>query len=125
MQKFEPESFVDGLLGIGVAGGGSSKEGKALASRLSQMRKERSQRAKTTTTAKPSSSSSSSAASPVGGGMGGGPAGKMTLQGLEDIGNMDMEEEMGEMQLITPGGGGAGKSKSKNNKKKKTRKNKK
>ncbi|KAL7442432.1 hypothetical protein ACHAXM_008534 [Skeletonema potamos] len=120
LRDFEPESFVDGLLGIGVAGGGSSKEGKALASRLTQMRKERSQRAKTTATKPPSSSSTSSA---MGGGLGG-PAGQMTLQGLEDIGNMDMEEEMDEMQLITPGAGAAGKSKSKNKKKNK-RKNKK
>jgi hypothetical protein len=84
------------------------------------MRKERSQRAKTTATKPPSSSSTSSA---MGGGLGG-PAGQMTLQGLEDIGNMDMEEEMDEMQLITPCAGAAGKSKSKNKKKKK-RKNKK
>ena len=83
------------------------------------MRKERTQRAKTTTT-KPSSLSSS-AASPMGGGMDG-TAGQMTLQGLEDIRSMDTEEDVGEMQLITPG---AGKSKSKNNKKKKKRKNKK
>eukprot|EP00577_Skeletonema_sp_RCC1716_P016058 CAMPEP_0113401434 /NCGR_PEP_ID=MMETSP0013_2-20120614/16692_1 /TAXON_ID=2843 ORGANISM="Skeletonema costatum, Strain 1716" /NCGR_SAMPLE_ID=MMETSP0013_2 /ASSEMBLY_ACC=CAM_ASM_000158 /LENGTH=531 /DNA_ID=CAMNT_0000286645 /DNA_START=232 /DNA_END=1827 /DNA_ORIENTATION=+ /assembly_acc=CAM_ASM_000158 len=117
LRDFEPESFVDGLLGIGVAGGGSSKEGKALEARLTQMRKERTQRAKTAP--KPSSSP---AASPMGG-----SAGEMTLQGLEDIGSMDMEEGVGEMQMITPGGGaGAGKNKAKNkNKKKKKRKNKK
>lgn len=116
--QFEPESFVDGLLGIGVAGGGSSKEGKALEARLTQMRNERTQRAKTAP--KPSSTPEASS-------MGGGSAGQMTLQGLENIGSMDMEEGVGEMQMITPGaGGGAGKNKAKNkNKKKKKRKNKK
>jgi len=81
------------------------------------MRKERTQRAKTAP--KPSSSPAASAM--------GGSAGEMTLQGLEDIGIMDMEEGVGEMQMITPGGGaGAGKNKAKNkNKKKKKRKNKK
>eukprot|EP00984_Skeletonema_dohrnii_P016352 scaffold7244_cov67-Skeletonema_dohrnii-CCMP3373.AAC.1 len=59
LRDFEPESFVDGLLGIGVAGGGSSKEGKALEARLTQMRKERTQRAKTAP--KPSSSPAASA----------------------------------------------------------------
>ena len=59
-----------------------------------------------------------------------GPAGQMTLQGLEDIGSMGnmMEEDMGEMQLITPGTGtGSGKRSSgkKKNKKKKKSKNKK
>eukprot|EP00984_Skeletonema_dohrnii_P016350 scaffold7243_cov87-Skeletonema_dohrnii-CCMP3373.AAC.1 len=119
LRDFEPESFVDGLLGIGVAGGGSSKEGKALEARLTQMRKERTQRAKTAP--KPSSSPAASASTM------GGSAGEMTLQGLEDIGSMGMEEDVGEMQMITPGGGaGAGKNKAKNkNKKKKKRKNKK
>jgi hypothetical protein len=40
---------VDGLLGVGVAGGGSSKsanEGAMLAARLTEMRRERDQRAK-------------------------------------------------------------------------------
>ena len=38
---------MDSLLGIGIAGGGTSKgEGKALASRLSEMRKESNERAK-------------------------------------------------------------------------------
>jgi len=114
LRDFEPESFVDGLLGIGVAGGGSSKEGKALEARLTEMRKERTQRAKSAP--KPSSPSEASSM--------GGSAGQMSLQGLENIG---MEEDVGEMQMITPGAGGAaGKNKSKNkNKKRKKRKNKK
>jgi len=128
LEQFEPESFVDGLLGIGVAGGGSSKEGQALASRLTQMRKERTDRAKAAST-----STKSTTASPMMSPMGGmdGPAGQMTLQGLEDIGSMEnmMEEDMGEMQLITAGGAGTGggkKSSGKSkNKKKKKRKNKK
>lgn len=46
--QFEPESFVEGLLGIGAAGGGSSgkSEGAILAARLTVMRKERDARAK-------------------------------------------------------------------------------
>jgi hypothetical protein len=48
--QFEPERFVEGLLGIGVAGGGSSKsksnEGAILAARLVEMRKERDARDK-------------------------------------------------------------------------------
>jgi hypothetical protein len=72
------------------------------------MRKERTERAKTTTKASTSATGS--------------PAGQMILQGLEDVGRM--EEDMGEMQLITHG---AGKSNSGNtkNKKKRKRKNKK
>jgi len=116
LRDFEPKSFVDGLLGIGVAGGGSSKEGKALEARLSEMRKERTQRAKTAP--KPSSPSG---ASPMDG-----PAGQMTLQGLENIGSMDMEEDVSEMQMITPGAGATQNNKAKNkSKKKKKRKNKK
>jgi hypothetical protein len=51
MLQFEPERFVEGLLGIGVAGGsGSSKsktnEGAILAARLVVMRKERDARDK-------------------------------------------------------------------------------
>ena len=46
-EQFEPEAFVDGLLGIGKAGGGkSSNEGAKLAARLEVMRKERDARAK-------------------------------------------------------------------------------
>lgn len=112
--QFEPESFVDGLLGIGIAGGGASKsEGKALATRLSQMRKERNERAKRTASIKNVQQPSQS---------------PMGLN--NNIGNLmdsmsDIEADMGEMELITPGrgggaGGGAGsKGKSKNKKKKK------
>ena len=47
-KQFEPETFVDGLLGIGSAGGksGKSDEGKALEGRLQEMRKARDDRAK-------------------------------------------------------------------------------
>jgi hypothetical protein len=46
--QFEPERFIEGLLGIGVAGGGTKKsnEGAILAARLVEMRKERDARAK-------------------------------------------------------------------------------
>jgi hypothetical protein len=49
--QFDPTSFVDGLLGIGAAGGGgdtsSSNEGAMLAARLAEMRRERDMRATT------------------------------------------------------------------------------
>lgn len=46
LRDFDPESFVDGLLGIGAAGGSKNKnEGEALAGRLDEMRKARDQRA--------------------------------------------------------------------------------
>ena len=47
--QFDPERFVDGLLGIGAAGGQSksnANEGAMLAARLDSMRKERDERAK-------------------------------------------------------------------------------
>mmetsp|Transcript_6482 Transcript_6482/g.12204 ORF Transcript_6482/g.12204 Transcript_6482/m.12204 type:complete len:537 (-) Transcript_6482:594-2204(-) len=47
LRDFDPEAFVDGLLGIGAAGGGSNKnEGKALARRLDQMRMARDKRSR-------------------------------------------------------------------------------
>ena len=113
---------MDSLLGIGIAGGGTSKgEGKALASRLTQMRKERNERAKTTAVATKKEMVAASSSPGIGG-----PAGQMTLQGLEDIGGTDFD--MSEMELVTPGGSGGssrtGKGKN-NNKKKKKRKKKK
>lgn len=46
LRDFNPVSFVDGLLGIGAAGGSAKKdEGKKLAGRLSEMRKARDDRA--------------------------------------------------------------------------------
>ena len=81
------------------------------------MRKERNDRAKTTSATKKKEEVPS---------MGGGPAGQMTLQGLDGIGDMSGmmgdDEGMGEMELITPGGGGGGASKKKSNKKKKKKK---
>mmetsp|Transcript_10329 Transcript_10329/g.15129 ORF Transcript_10329/g.15129 Transcript_10329/m.15129 type:complete len:587 (-) Transcript_10329:115-1875(-) len=63
LRDFDPESFVDGLLGIGQAGGtkGSpskaavENEGKMLASRLAEMRKTRDERAKQMNKSSPSS----------------------------------------------------------------------
>jgi len=118
--QFEPEPFVDSLLGIGIAGGGASKnEGKALEKRLTQMRNERNERAKTAAATKKETAPSPS---------GGGSAGQMSLQGLDSIGDMDMGDDMGEMEMITPGGGGGGggggtkKAKKKSNIKKKKKK---
>ncbi|KAL3788083.1 hypothetical protein HJC23_008145 [Cyclotella cryptica] len=110
LRDFEPESFVDSLLGIGL--GSSKGEGKALASRLAQMRKERNDRAKTTTAATKN-------ASPTGSAGGANPAGQLTFNGLGDA----LQSEDG-MQLITQGGGrGVGsKNKSKNKNKKKKNK---
>lgn len=51
--QFEPESFVDGLLGIGASGGKSESEGQALADRLAKLRKERDSRALAKSKAKP------------------------------------------------------------------------
>jgi len=107
---------VDSLLGIGTDGGTSKGEGKALASRLTQMRKERNERAAKTAT-QPKKKEMTPLSPPTA--FGGGSAGEMTLQGLDDIGG-----EMGEMELVTPGGG-TNKKKSNNNKKKKKKRKKK
>lgn len=51
LRDFEPETFVDSLLGIGTAGGtkgASSNEGKELEQRLEKMRRARDERAKET-----------------------------------------------------------------------------
>lgn len=109
LRDFEPEAFVDGLLGIGSAGGaakgsGKSDEGKVLAARLQEMRKARDERAKTRKV-------DSKAAVPVGAGGGGGLAGDLTLQ--------EMDAPAGP---AASGGGRAGvprKPKNKNKKKKK------
>lgn len=54
LRDFDPETFVDSLLGIGKAGGNKGKdsagEGKALASRLEEMRRDRDERAKKAST---------------------------------------------------------------------------
>ena len=110
---------MDSLLGIGTDGGTSKGEGKALASRLTQMRKERNERAVKSATPAKKKEMTSPLSPPAA--FGGGPAGEMTLQGLDDIGG-----EMGEMEIVTPGGGGGtSKKKSNNNKKKKKKRKKK
>jgi hypothetical protein len=105
--QFEPESFVDSLLGIGL--GSSKGEGKALASRLTEMRKERNTRAKATAI--------KAAPAPKLGGAN--PAGQLAFNAM---GDNELSTDEG-MQLITPGGGGSGgsssKKKSTNKKKKK------
>ena len=116
---------MDSLLGIGIAGGGTSKgEGKALASRLSEMRKESNERAK----AKSVTKKKEQASSPMMGMGESGPAGQMTLQGLESIGGGDapnLDMDMSEMEIVTPNGGSGGSNKKKNNKKKKKKRKKK
>lgn len=49
MLQFEAETFVDGLLGIGAAGGGS-KEADELSDRLSSLRRDRDSQKKSRTT---------------------------------------------------------------------------
>lgn len=108
---------MDALLGIGTAGGGASRdEGRALASRLTEMRRERSERARVTGATKKAQGPPPP-----------GPAGQMTLQGLDEMGDDIIfdptnDEMGGEMQLITPGGGGGRKSNKSKNKRKKRKK---
>lgn len=99
------------MLGIGL--GASKGEGKALASRLTEMRNERNSRAKAATAA-----AKATAAPKIGGTNN--PAGQLTFEGL---GNDIMDDDG--MQLITGSGGNTGsgsKNKSKKKKKKKTKK---
>jgi hypothetical protein len=113
-QQFEPENFVDGLLGVGKAfGGKSANEGAELASRLSDMRKERDSQSKAASKAKEQAPATTEA--PRFGG-GGGAAGDLTFDPMDNV------------QPITdfqPGGGNragigvANKSKKKKKKKKK------
>ena len=106
--QFEPERFVDGLLGIGKAGGkGSSNEGEKLASRLSVMRKERDEQAKNTAKATPPPPPQPVA--PAFGGNPGADAGGLTFE------EMDFDNE-------PVGVGGRTVPKKKNNNKKKSKK---
>jgi fused signal recognition particle receptor len=106
--QFDPESFVDGLLGIGIAGGGASKsEGTALASRLNQMRKERNERAKVIVKKEQASSPLKIE-----------PGGGIPMPGNLD-GIVSESLDMNEVELAVPGGGGVARGKSKNKKKKK------
>lgn len=106
LKDFDPESFVDGLLGIGIAGGGTSKsEGKALASRLLQMRKERNERAITT--------KKEPATSPLT------PRADVDSMAILPVESGITSEMVDAMELVVPGGGGIGQGKPKNKKKKK------
>ena len=84
MRNFDPESFVDGLLGIGAAGGtGKSGEGKALAGRLQELRKARDERAKTRESER-------------------GSAGEMTLQEMDAPGQQTVMDAGNDALLKTP-----------------------
>lgn len=112
LRDFEPERFVDGLLGIGKAGGkGSSSEGEKLASRLSVMRKERDEKAKNTVKATPTPPQ------PVAPAFGGNPGADAGAGGLT-FEEMDFDSE-------PVGVGGRTAPKKKNNKKKSKKKRKK
>lgn len=103
LRDFNPETFVDSLLGIGQAGGGTNaNEGKALAGRLEEMRKNRDVRAE----------EKQKAAKKV-------PVG---TSGMEIGGNaMEATSNMNN-GAITGGGGNPKKTKTKNKKKKKKKK---
>eukprot|EP00563_Minutocellus_polymorphus_P015574 CAMPEP_0181056734 /NCGR_PEP_ID=MMETSP1070-20121207/19875_1 /TAXON_ID=265543 /ORGANISM="Minutocellus polymorphus, Strain NH13" /LENGTH=550 /DNA_ID=CAMNT_0023136101 /DNA_START=227 /DNA_END=1879 /DNA_ORIENTATION=+ len=114
LRDFDPESFVDGLLGIGAAGGtGKSGEGKALAGRLQELRKARDERAK----ARKSEKSQVPAVATVGAGSGG-PAGEMTLQEMDAPGQQTVTDAGNDGLPKTPRSG------KKNNSKKKRKKRK-
>ena len=111
LRDFDPASFVDGLLGIGDAGGtGKSGEGKALEGRLKELRKARDERAKTR---KPENEKATVGARA---GVAAGPAGEMTLQ------EMDAPAEA--IPAAASGPPAAPKRKTSNKKKKKKRKGK-
>ena len=96
MRDFDPESFVDGLLGIGAAGGtGKSGEGKALAGRLQELRQARDERAKTRESER-------------------GSAGEMALQEMDAPGQQTVIDAGNDALLKTP----PRSSKNNNNKKK-------
>lgn len=72
--QFEPEAFVDGLLGIGKAGGKSSaNEGALLNQRLVQLRKDRDEQAKMAKKAIPAKAAMATA----------GAAGELTFQEMD------------------------------------------
>uniref|UniRef100_A0A6S8YP33 SRP54-type proteins GTP-binding domain-containing protein n=1 Tax=Ditylum brightwellii TaxID=49249 RepID=A0A6S8YP33_9STRA len=114
LRDFDPETFVDGLLGVGAAGNSKSSqsksEGKALAERLSVMRKARDDRAKS----QQKENKKKNAGLPnIGAGLGGsGMAGEMTLQEMD---TPDVEP------VMASGGDSGSKAKKKNKKKKKKR----
>lgn len=80
-QKFESERFVDGLLGIGEAGGSASSisEGKKLEARLADMRKIRDNAAKAAKMATKPEPPKSTLSMPF---MGGG-SGDMTYESMD------------------------------------------
>ncbi|KAL3823155.1 hypothetical protein ACHAXA_010411, partial [Cyclostephanos tholiformis] len=109
LKDFDPESFVDGLLGIGIAGGGTTtkSEGKALASRLNQMRKERNERAKVTVKKVQASSPPKIVA-----------GGKMAIPGNLDS-TVPENLNTNDVEFAVSVGGGVARGKPKNKKKKK------
>lgn len=109
LRDFEPESFVDSLLGIGTAGGSTAKnakdEGAALAKRLEDLRKNRDERTKELKKTPPKSTSGPSVPT-------------MSDLSLDDL---DIEEDGKDdgIQVITQTKSNAAKSKNKKKKKKK------
>mmetsp|Transcript_29780 Transcript_29780/g.43906 ORF Transcript_29780/g.43906 Transcript_29780/m.43906 type:complete len:526 (-) Transcript_29780:51-1628(-) len=123
LRDFEPSFYVDGLLGIGAAGGkgGNKNEGKSMEARLADMRKERDAQSKAakkkTATKKPKEPSLELPSFPSVGDSSGEM--ELTFQGMDDS-----EPEIITATGTTPSGGrrqGANKS---NNKKKKKKKRK-
>lgn len=93
LRDFEAESFVDGLLGIGAAGGQQADESKQLEQRLIELRKARDDRAKV-------SEAASSKNSGPGMQM---PAGMPGMGGLPDMTSMGQEDDS-QVRVITPTG---------------------
>ena len=122
--QFNVERFVDGLLGIGSAGGSKNKnEGKMLAQRLDVMRKERDARSKTrsSTPAKPSAAKVPAMAGP--------PPAEMEMESdfsFDDSGVVELTGEGGEALTTSGvGAGGRGGNPRRSKNKKKKRKNRK
>lgn len=115
LRDFDPEQFVDGLLGIGEAGGSSNKnEGKALAGRLEEMRKARDERA-----AQLEQKKKLEKKQPVGAGMGGAGAGGLNNMELDTSMLDSMENGSDMMDDGYVGGPPSASNKAKNKKKKK------
>lgn len=122
--QFNVESFVDGLLGIGSAGGSTNKnEGKMLAQRLDVMRKERDARSKTrSTAAKPAPKVPAMAGLPAEMEM------ESDLSSFDDGGVVELTGDGGEdptTSVVGGGGGRGGGNPRRPKNKKKKRKNKK
>jgi len=93
LRDFEAESFVDGLLGIGAAGGKKEDESKKLEKRLIELRKARDERAKASQASAPKNSGPGLQM----------PNGMPGMGGLPDMTLME-EKDDSPVRVITPVG---------------------